>query len=336
MSNLVFLHLWLWVGACIIWWSILFLYYTTKKHATHFKFIADIEAVFWKSQKYFSFNITLLFLMILILSIILADPNLKVSHKITTKNGIDIAIVLDLSYSMVATDIEPNRLEVAKQVISDFTSQLKTDRVGLILFSWKPFTSVPLTFDYNFITEYVKNLSIQSINQNYNHLQWTAIWDGLLYGAQLFDDESKREKVIVLLTDGEANRWIDPLKAIEYIQSKGIKVHTVWIWWDKDTYVNFTTRYGSQKIAVWWIDENNLKAIANLTQWMYYRANNNETFKQLFAKLDLLDKNEIQVDEYQTYQPFYKLFVYILFWVMIIFIVFNTYYYLRNTNLWEQ
>jgi Ca-activated chloride channel family protein len=104
-------------------------------------------------------------------ALLIADPNLKKQNKQVVKNGIDIAIVLDLSYSMVAEDIPPNRLEVAKQVISDFTSKLTTDRVGLVLFSGKPFTSVPLTFDYQFITDYVKEISIESINQDYTHLQ---------------------------------------------------------------------------------------------------------------------------------------------------------------------
>jgi Ca-activated chloride channel family protein len=230
----------------------------------------------------------------------------------------------------MAEDIAPNRLEVAKQVISDFTSKLKTDRVWLVLFSWKPFTSVPLTFDYKFITNYVKKITIKTINQDYGHLQWTAIWDALLYWANLFDEKSNREKVIVLLTDWEANKWIDPLEAIRYVKSKNIKVHTVWIGWNQDTFVEVKNIYWTQKIRIWWVDEENLKTIANLTSWFYYRADSKETFQQIFDKLNLLPKKEIEVSEYRFFIPYYKIFVYIIFFIFFVFISFNFYYYLRS------
>lgn len=231
-------------------------------------------------------------------------------------------LVLDLSYSMVAEDIKPNRLEMAKKVINDFVWQLKSDRIGLVVFSGKPFTSIPLTFDYDFVSSYIKNLSIQTINQDYNHLQGTAIWDGLLYGANLFPDEEKeRQKVIVLLTDGEANKGIDPLKAIQYVNQKGIQVDAVGIGWDEDTYVMFKTSYGMQKIPIGGIDEDNLKAIANLTGGTYFRAKDDETFQEIFKKLNLLDKNQIEVEQIVTFKPLTPFFIWVLlgcFWVFIV------------------
>lgn len=314
-----------------------YLYFKTKDNVKKFKFISDIESVFWSSKKYFVINLISIFLIISFISLLIANPNLKETKTKQTKNGIDIAIVLDLSYSMVAEDIKPNRLEVAKEVISNFTSKLTTDRVWLILFSGKPFTSVPLTFDYDFITKYIKNITIKNINQDYEHLQWTAIWDALLYWANLFEassqwveNNSDRQKVIVLFTDWEANRWIDPLQAIKYVLEKNIIVHTVWIWWNEDTYVNFQNIYWTQKIAIWWIDEENLKAIANLTGWEYYKADNKESFEKIFEKLNLLQKKEIEVESYQIFQPFYKEFIYIIFLLFLFFVVFNSYYYLRK------
>ncbi len=330
MENIIFLQpllgiLAFWVGCIGV-----FLYYRTQKFASKFAFMWDIEAIFWKTKFLFQFNIIVLFVIIVSFALLIADPNLKKQNKQVVKNWIDIAIVLDLSYSMVAEDIPPNRLEVAKQVISDFTSKLTTDRVGLVLFSGKPFTSVPLTFDYQFITNYVQKLSIESINQDYQHLQWTAIWDGLLYGANLFDDQSERQKVIVLFTDWEANRWIDPIEAIRYIKQKNIIVHTVGIGGQEETYVNFKNIYGNQKLAIWWIDEENLQAIANMTGWEYYRADSKETFQNIFEKLDLLQKKEIQVDEYQFFVPYYKNFVLLIFILLVLYMSVNSYYYIRK------
>lgn len=330
MENIIFLQpllgiLAFWVGCIGV-----FLYYCTQKFAPKFAFMQDIEAIFWKTKFLFYFNMVVLFFIIISFALLIADPNLKKQNKQVVKNGIDIAIVLDLSYSMVAEDIPPNRLEVAKQVISDFTSKLTTDRVGLVLFSGKPFTSVPLTFDYQFITNYVQKLSIESINQDYQHLQWTAIWDGLLYGANLFDDQSERQKVIVLFTDWEANRWIDPIEAIRYIKQKNIIVHTVGIGGQEETYVNFKNIYGNQKLAIWWIDEENLQAIANMTGWEYYRADSKETFQNIFEKLDLLQKKEIQVDEYQFFVPYYKNFVLLIFILLVLYMSVNSYYYIRK------
>ncbi len=330
MENIIFLQpllgiLAFWVGCIGV-----FLYYRTQKFAPKFAFMQDIEAIFWKTKFLFYFNMVVLVFIIISFALLIADPNLKKQNKQVVKNGIDIAIVLDLSYSMVAEDIPPNRLEVAKQVISDFTSKLTTDRVGLVLFSGKPFTSVPLTFDYQFITNYVQKLSIESINQDYQHLQWTAIWDGLLYGANLFDDQSERQKVIVLFTDWEANRWIDPIEAIRYIKQKNIIVHTVGIGGQEETYVNLKNIYGNQKRAIWWIDEENLQAIANMTGWEYYRADSKETFQNIFEKLDLLQKKEIQVDEYQFFVPYYKNFVLLIFILLVLYMSVNSYYYIRK------
>lgn len=268
--------------------------------------------------------------ILVVFSLLWAYPQKKDVKTQVIKNGIDIVLVLDLSYSMVAEDIAPNRLEVAKQALSDFTSKLKTDRVGLILFSGKPFTSVPLTFDYDFITQYVKNITIHNINQDFTHLQGTAIWDALLYGAHLFEEGNQREKVMVLFTDGEANKWIDPIEALRYIKQKNIKIHTVWIGGDEDTYVTVRNIYGTQKIAIWWIDEKNLQTIAALTQWYYYKANNKKAFEEIFAHLDLLPKSDISIEKIELYTPYHRVFIYILFLLMLLFVWYNYYFYLRK------
>jgi len=224
------------------------------------------------------------------------------------KNGIDIVLVLDLSLSMTATDISPNRLDVAKSVLINFVDKLSSDRVGFVVFSWKPFVGFPLTYDYDFVKKYINTLSIDTINQNQPILQWTAIGDALMYGANIFDG-AERKKVMVLLTDGEANRWIDPNQAILYVKEKNILVHTVWIAGDKDTFVIF----GGQKLMIGWVDEKNLKAIANVTSGKYYRAKDKKTFEELFANLNLLEKKALQSDDVVRYQPSYFPLIFLFF-----------------------
>jgi len=282
----------------------IFLYFSTRKHASEFAFLADIEAVFGRQKEYFYTNIILLSVLVVLFSLLIADPNKVSVHEKINREGIDIAIALDLSYSMLASDITPDRLEVAKTVIADFIAQLQTDRVGIILFAGKPFHSVPLTFEYDFLEDFVRNIRIESINQDYRHMQGTAIGDALLYGNNLFDD-SQREKIIVLLTDGEINRGIDPIDAIKYVKLHNIKVHTVGIGGNEDTFVTIRNKYGVQKIGIGGIDEDNLKTIANTTGGQYYRADTNETFAKLFEELNLLEKKDIEVETIQRYVPQY-------------------------------
>lgn len=347
MENLIFLNPIFWIVSFLLWLIYLFLYYKSKNNAMEFAFIKDIESIFWNFRKYFIINLILIFLIITFTSLLIANPNLKQKKQTIIKNWIDISIVLDLSYSMMAEDLKPNRLEVAKEVISNFTKQLTTDRVWFVVFSWKPFTSVPLTFDYEFITKYIKNISIKTINQDYWYLQWTAIWEWLLYWANLFDsnisqtdkNQDKREKIIVLLSDWKPEcgdfdgDWkmdcIDPIEAVKYLKTKNIKVHTVWIWWEWEVYVRFKN-WTKREVNFDKEAEDNLKAIASLTWWKYYRADNKETFEKIFENLNLLQKKEIKIENYEFLTPFYKFFVYTIFYLILIFSLFNLYYFLRK------
>jgi Ca-activated chloride channel family protein len=106
---------------------------------------------------------------------LLANPSSINTSQIEKKNGIDIEILFDISYSMKAEDLSPNRLEIAKDTLVNFISQISSDRVGLTIFAGKPFTSVPITFDYNFLKDYIKNIDVDTINQAYTYLQGTAM-----------------------------------------------------------------------------------------------------------------------------------------------------------------
>jgi len=166
----------------IIW----YLFYKKEKKWIKFLFLSDAKKVFWKNNWKSFAKIFLLIAILVNFIIIFANPNTtNVSQKIQ-KNGIDIVLALDISWSMDAEDLKPNRIEAAKNVISNFIWKLKTDRLWLVVFAWKPFTSIPLTFDYNILKETIDNLSTKNINQNQRWLNWTAIWDAILMWKTLF------------------------------------------------------------------------------------------------------------------------------------------------------
>ncbi|USN58586.1 MAG: VWA domain-containing protein [Candidatus Peribacteria bacterium] len=123
----------------------------------------------------------------------------------------DIEILLDVSYSMMAEDLAPNRLAVAKEVIHNFVSEQVSNRVGLVVFSGRPFSSLPLTFDYKIIEKIVSRISTDIINQERTNLQGTAIGDAMMLGMDNLEkkdteENATREKVMILMTDGEANK----------------------------------------------------------------------------------------------------------------------------------
>lgn len=221
------------------------------------------------------------------------------------KNGIDIQIVFDVSYSMIAQDIAPSRIEVAKKVVADFVSGLQTDRLGIILFAGKPFTSIPLTFDYDFIKEFLWDVSVRTINQDRPQLSGTAIGDALILWAKwLLQEEQTREKIIILLTDGEANRGIDPLIALGYLKEKNIKVYAIGVGKDDETFIQIVNDlWVIQDVQIGGIDEETLMKISQETWGKYYRADSTQALTNIFRDIWELEKQEIEVEQFSLYTP---------------------------------
>lgn len=153
-------------------------------------------------------------LALLFATFTIAEPRYAVTFHDPMKAGIDIAIVLDISKSMLAEDVEPNRIEAAKRNISEFVDSRNTDRIGLIVFAGKPFGLSPLTFDHDSLQTIIAKMGTESIRQELEGLSGTNIGDALLLALQNLKNaessDAKREKIILLVTDGEANLGIDP------------------------------------------------------------------------------------------------------------------------------
>lgn len=279
------------------------------------------------------FEIILRFLIYLIFIIILANPWFVNTEIEDAKKWIDIVLIFDISKSMLAEDMKPNRIEVAKKVIWDFISKIKNDRLAFVVFAGKPFTSIPLTFDYEAIKNYINKLTTDSINQEVPWLSWTAIGDALITWANsLFTkkDDTNREKVIILVTDWEANIWIDPKIAWKFIQEKNIKVYSIWIGSKDWTELFITDQFGNKqyfKDNNWVpikakVDEELLTNLSLSTKWKYYNASSKEALEKIFEELSKLNKKEVKITTYKSFLPisFYFLFINFLLILILIFI----------------
>lgn len=268
-----------------------------KKNWIYFNFLEDLQKVFKFGYIKFLLKLILISLIISSFFLVLAHPVKKYSTQDIEKNWIDIALVLDISKSMDSEDLKPTRLEAAKKIISEFIDKIKNDRVWLVIFAWAPITSLPLTFDYSIIKETLKNITTNTIDQNNPQLNWTAIWDALLMAKNLFkeDKDKKRQKVIILLTDWDANKWVDPILAAEYLKKFGIKIYTIWIWSKQWWYIKYKIWPFTQIARIPPLKTDTLEKIAKITWWVFFRATDNQTLEKIFKQLSKLTKTKIKI-----------------------------------------
>ena len=232
---------------------------------------------------------------VIFLIIALARPQTRSSWKNSTTEGIDIVISFDVSGSMLAEDFKPNRLEAAKKIGVDFISGRQNDRIGLVIFSGESFSQCPLTTDH----AVVKNLMMEVKNGMIQ--DGTAIGMGLANAVNRLKESEAISKVIILLTDGVNNSGsIAPLTAGEIAKEFGIRVYTVGIGTKGKAPYPVKTPFGIQyQYEESDIDEPTLTKIANLTGGKYYRATDNQSLKEIYREIDLLEKSKIDVVEYR-------------------------------------
>ncbi len=221
-------------------------------------------------------------------------------HKIYAK-GIDIVIALDVSGSMLSEDFSPNRLEVAKLYIREFVRNRASDRISIVIFAGKPFTQAPLTFDYGVIDQYLAEISTDSIDQLVQGLRGTAVGDAYLAGIGRFDaKDTKREKVMILFTDGASTHGIDPLQVAPKAQKEGVKTYTVGI--GNRTPAPLQSRNASGKLVpikdfkgrplMSSFDEKTLQAIAKTTDGTYFYAKEENDLKEILEAIEKLEPQE--------------------------------------------
>ena len=215
--------------------------------------------------------------------------------------GIDIAMVLDISGSMLAEDFKPNRVEAAKKVIDDFIAGRTNDKIGLVVFSGESFTQCPLTIDYSVLRNLLKDIHTGMIEDG------TAIGNAIANGVNRLKDSKAKSKVMILLTDGVNNRGeVDPLTAAQIAQKFGIRIYTVGVGTVGQAPYPFQTPFGIryQMVPVE-IDENVLQQIAKITGGKYFRATDNRKLVQIYDEIDRLEKTRVEVTSYRNAKELY-------------------------------
>ena len=241
---------------------------------------------------------------ITLLSIALARPQLTNRWSSESTEGIDIMMALDISGTMQAEDLKPNRLEAAKQVASDFVIARPNDQIGLVVFAGESFTQCPLTTDHAVLVNLFKSVKFGMIEDG------TAIGLGLANAVNRMKDSPTKSKVIILLTDGSNNRGdIDPLTAAEIAKTFGIRVYAVGVGSHGQARVPVQTPMGVQYMTMdSEFDETTLQNIASTTGGQYFRATDNNSLKQIYEQIDQLEKTKLRVREYakhtDTFAPF--------------------------------
>lgn len=241
-----------------------------------------------KTYKFYFRHALILFrvLAIAFLVVALARPQSSNDWKNVSSEGIDIVMSLDISSSMLAQDFEPNRLEAAKDVATQFITGRQQDKIGLVIFSGESFTQCPLTTDHAVLINLFSDIKSGMIEDG------TAIGLGLANSINRLKDSEAKSRVVILITDGVNNRGeIAPTTAAELAKTYGIRVYTVGIGTQGTAPYPFQTPFGiqMQDMPVE-IDEATLTKIAELTGGKYFRATDNNKLKAIYEEIDQMEK----------------------------------------------
>ncbi|MFW6267990.1 MAG: vWA domain-containing protein [Marinilabiliaceae bacterium] len=233
-------------------------------------------------------------LTIIFLTIALARPQSTNNLRDVTTEGIDIMISLDISGSMKAMDFEPNRLDAAKNVATDFISERTNDKIGLVVFAAESFTQCPLTVDKAVLTNLIQDVRIGMLKDG------TAIGHGLATAVKRIKESEAKSKVIILLTDGVNNRGeIHPLTAAEMAKSFGIRIYTIGVGSHGTAPVPVNTAFGQQvKEMEVKIDEEMMQEVAQMTDGQYFRATDENKLRSIYEEIDQMEKSKVEVKEY--------------------------------------
>jgi Ca-activated chloride channel family protein len=248
------------------------------------------------------------FLALAFLVAALARPQTSgVNTRTTTTEGIDIVLSIDVSSSMLAKDLKPNRLEALKEVASEFVLDRLNDRLGLVVYAGESYTKTPLTTDTEITLSALKELDYGAIEDG------TAIGMGLATAVNRLKESDGLSKVIILLTDGVNNSgFIEPQTASNLALEYGIKIYTIGIGTNGNALTPIaynadgSFRYGMRTVE---IDEQLLEEIANLTGGAYYRATDNKSLEEIYDEINQLEKTEVEEFSFYTYDEHYRFWV---------------------------
>ena len=229
----------------------------------------------------------------------IARPRSSTELENVTTEGIDIVLALDISTSMEAMDFKPNRIEAAKSIATQFISERRTDRMGLVVFAGESFTQCPLTTDRVTLINLLQEVNPGIIEDG------TAIGDGLATAVGRLKDSDAKSRVVILLTDGENNRGkIYPLTAAEIAQTYSVRVYTIGVGAKGMAPYPVYDMFGNRSVQQYPvnIDEDLMTKIAEMTGGKYFRATSNTKLIEIYKEINQMEKTKTEIDSYPVYK----------------------------------
>jgi len=232
-----------------------------------------------------------------------------ISTRTKTTKGIDIVMAIDVSSSMLARDLKPNRLAALKEVAADFIKKRPNDRIGLVAYAGEGYTKTPITTDKAIVLNSLRDITYGQLEDG------TAIGMGLATSVNRLKESESKSKIIILLTDGVNNSgFIEPQTAADLAIEYGIKTYTIGLGTNGNALspiaynADGSFRYGMRQVE---IDEELLQDIAKVTGGRYFRATNNETLEEIYEEINKLEKTEIEEFKYYRYEEKFRPWIYI-------------------------
>lgn len=298
-QHITFAWPWVFGGFALLPLMLFWYLYKQRKQQAAFSVSSSSQFAYtgsWKSGLRHSL-LVLRLLAISCLLIALARPQTRNDEELKSGEGIDIILCIDVSGSMMAQDLLPDRLEASKQVAADFVASRTTDRIGVVIFSGESFTLVPLTTDKEVLRSQLFNIQRGVLEDG------TAIGDGLGISIARLKNSTAKTKIVILLTDGEDQGGrISPAEARLMAKNYGIRVYTIGVGTDGYAPVPVMTANGPttqmQKVT---IDEKLLRAIAVESGGLYFRARDTESLRNIYAEIDKLERSKIEVTALKRY-----------------------------------
>ena len=303
--------------------ALLWYVFKHKKQTAEFK-ISSIKGFKMGSSwlpklKHAMFTLRLIALALLILA--LARPQtVDVSTKTKTTRGIDIVMAIDVSASMLAKDLKPNRLEALKTVAAEFIQGRPNDRIGLVEYAGESYTKTPITSDKSIVQRSLRDIKYNTIIEG-----GTAIGMGLATSVNRLKDSKAKSKIIILLTDGVNNSgFIDPNTASELAVEYGIKAYTIGLGTNGmalspiGQLPNGGFQYGRVQVE---IDEKLLQEIADVTGGQYFRATDNKKLKEIYKEIDKLEKTDVEEFKFYNYEEKFRVLVLLAGFLLLIELV---------------
>ena len=297
-----FLNPYILLVACVV--PLLLIYYILVGRRRATLIVSTTQGPAPRTLRYFLRHVPIVLRLLAIVAMVIALARPVVVHheSETTTEGVDIVLAMDISGSMLARDFTPDRLSAAKRLATEFVAERTGDRLSVVAFAGEAFTQCPLTADQAAVGTMLSRLRSGVVEDG------TAIGNGLATAINRLRESGAKSKVVVLLTDGVNNRGqISPIMAAEIARDLGIKVYTIGVGSRDKAPMPAIDPFGNQTfvMADVEIDEELLRNIASTTSGRYFRANDNEALRNIYQQINELEKSEVQVTHYTSYDELF-------------------------------